>query len=324
MRELFLMMKVDTKGGKKMNDVIRTKGLTKKANGRELVSNINLHIKKGEIYGFLGQNGAGKTTIMKMLTGLMIPTSGEIELFGSLLTERSKSVLKRVGSIIEYPIFFDHLTAIENVKLHCEYLGFYDDKAIREALDLLHLKGMEKKQVKNFSLGMKQRLGIARAIITKPELIILDEPTNGLDPIGIKDVRDLILMLNKDYGITFLLSSHILGEMEQVVDRIGVIHNGKLINEVTLADIRKQRTDYIELVTTDVEKTVYLLESELHISNMKIIQDKVIRIYDGTQSPNAISKMLVLHDIGIEEIQKHTGSLEDYFYMQMNGGGHIE
>lgn len=167
-------------------------------------------------------------------------------------------------------------------------------------------------------------MGIARAIITKPELIVLDEPTNGLDPIGIKDVRDLILMLNKDYGITFLLSSHILGEMEQVVDRIGVIHNGKLINEVTLADIRKQRTDYIELVTTDVEKTVYLLESELHISNMKIIQDKVIRIYDGTQSPNAISKMLVLHEIGIEEIQKHTGSLEDYFYMQMNGGGHIE
>ena len=324
MRELFLMMNVGSKGGKKMHGIIRTRGLTKKVNDKELVSDINLHIKKGEIYGFLGQNGAGKTTIMKMLTGLMIPTSGEIELFGHLLTEKTKSVLKRVGSIIEYPIFFDHLTAIENVKLHCEYLGFYDEKAVREALDLVHLKGVEKKQVKNFSLGMKQRLGIARAIITKPELIVLDEPTNGLDPIGIKDVRDLLLMLNKDYGITFLLSSHILGEMEQIVDRIGVIHNGKLLNEVTLADIRKQRTDYIELATTDVEKTVYLLESELQISNMKIIQDKKIRIYDWTQSQNAISKMLVLHDIGIEEIQKHTSSLEDYFYKQIKGGRHIE
>ncbi|MEI3606163.1 ATP-binding cassette domain-containing protein [Pseudogracilibacillus sp. SE30717A] len=307
-----------------MNNAIRTKGLTKKANGRELVSNINLHIIKGEIYGFLGQNGSGKTTIMKMLTGLMIPTCGEIELLGNLLTEKTKSVLKRVGSVIEYPIFFDHLTAIENVKLHCDYLGFYDDKAISEALDLVHLKGVEKKQVKNFSLGMKQRLGIARAIITKPELIVLDEPTNGLDPVGIKDVRDLILMLNKDYGITFLLSSHILGEMEQIVDRIGVINNGKLINEVSLADIRKQRTDYIELVTTDVEKTVYLLESELQISNMKIIQDKKIRIYDWTQSLNTISKMLVLHDIEIEGIQKHISSLEDYFYKQINGGRHSE
>lgn len=220
--------------------------------------------------------------------------------------------------------FFDHLTAFENLKLHCEYLGFYDDKAIREALDLVHLKGIDNKQVKDFSLGMKQRLGIARAIITKPELIVLDEPINGLDPIGIKDVRDLILMLNKEYGITFLLSSHILGEMELVVDRIGVIHNGSLINEVTLADIREQRTEYIELITTNVEKTVYLLETELQISNMKIIQDRKIRIYDKTQSQNAISKLLVLHDVEIEGIQKHTSSLEDYFYKQINGGGNSE
>lgn len=149
----------------------------------------------------------------------MLPTSG----------------LKRVGSIIEYPIFFEHLTAMENLQLHCEYLGFYDKKAITHALDMVHLKGIEDKIVKDFSLGMKQRLGIVRAIITKPELIILDEPTNGLDPIGIKDMRDLIRMLKKEFGITFLLSSHILGEIEQVADRIGVIKNGKLVNDVTLA-----------------------------------------------------------------------------------------
>ncbi|MBO0998615.1 ABC transporter ATP-binding protein [Bacillus sp. SD075] len=306
-----------------MDYVVRTNNLTKKVKGKGLVSNVNLHIKKGEIYGFLGQNGAGKTTIMKMLTGIISPTTGEIELFGQKLTNDEKSGLKRVGSIIEYPIFFEHLTAMENLQLHCEYLGFYDKKAIIQALEMVHLSGIEDKIVSDFSLGMKQRLGIVRAIITKPELIILDEPTNGLDPIGIKDIRDLILMLNREYGITFLLSSHILGEIEQVADRIGVIKDGKLVNEVTLADISKQRTDYIEIVTKDVEKSIYLLEYELQISNMKIVHDNRIRIYDLTLPQSVISKKLILHDVDIEEIQKHTSTLEDYFYQQIHGGGKI-
>ncbi|TKH06659.1 ABC transporter ATP-binding protein [Peribacillus simplex] len=304
-----------------MDYVVKTNSLTKKVKGKLLVSNVNLHIKKGEIYGFLGQNGAGKTTIMKMLTGIISPTTGEIELFGQKLTKTEKSGLKRVGSIIEYPIFFEHLTAMENLQLHCEYLGFYDKKAITQALEMVHLTGIEEKNVSDFSLGMKQRLGIVRAIITKPELIILDEPTNGLDPIGIKDIRDLIRMLNKEYGITFLLSSHILGEIEQVADRIGVIKDGKLVNEVTLADISKQRTDYIEIVTKDVEKSIYLLEYELQIFNMKIVQDNRIRIYDLTLPQSEISKKLIMHDVEIEEIQKHTSTLEDYFYQQIHDGG---
>lgn len=303
-----------------MDYVVQTNGLTKTVKGITLVSNVNLHIKKGEIYGFLGQNGAGKTTIMKMLTGLLIPSKGEILLFGKKLTETNKSGLKRVGSIIEYPIFFEHLTAMENLELHCEYLGYYDKKAITQALELVHLKGIEDKVVKDFSLGMKQRLGIVRAIITKPELIILDEPTNGLDPIGIKDMRDLIRMLNKEYGITFLLSSHILGEIEQIVDRVGVIQNGELVNEVSLAEIRKQRADYIEIVTPDADRTAYLLEHELRISNMKIVGDRRVRIYDVTQSQSEITKILILHDIELEEIQKHTSTLEDYFYRQIHGG----
>lgn len=306
-----------------MNSVVRTAGLTKKKKGKDLVSNIDLHIHKGEIYGLLGQNGAGKTTILKMLTGITSPTGGEIELFGQRLNERSKFMLKRVGSIIEYPVFFEHLTAIENLKLHCEYLGYYDEQGIKQALNMVQLKGIEDKRVKEFSLGMKQRLGIARAIITKPELIILDEPTNGLDPIGIKDTRDLILMLNREYGITFILSSHILGEMEQVVDRIGVIDNGRLLNEISLEEIRKQRTDYIELMPTNVQKALYLLEQELHISNMKLLQGNKIRIYDLTHSQSDIAKLLVHHDIGIEEIQKHTSNLEDYFYDQINGGDKV-
>lgn len=307
-----------------MDYVIQTSGLTKKVKGKTIISDINLHVKKGEIYGFLGQNGTGKTTIMKMLTGITTPTSGEILLFNQKLTEETKTVLKRVGSVIEYPIFYEHLTAIENMKLHGEYLGFYDDKEINDALDMVQLKDTEDQTVKDFSLGMKQRLGIARAIVIKPELIILDEPTNGLDPIGIKDIRNLILMLNREYGITFLLSSHILGEMEQVVDRVGVINNGKLLNEVTLAEIRKKRTEYIELMTPNMEKALYLLESNFQISNFKMVTNNRIRIYDLTHSQKTISKMLILHDVEIEEIQKHTSSLEDYFYEQVNGGGKLD
>lgn len=307
-----------------MDYVIQTSGLTKKLKGKTIISDINLHVKKGEIYGFLGRNGTGKTTIMKMLTGITTPTSGEVLLFNQKLTEETKTVLKRVGSVIEYPIFYEHLTAIENMKLHGEYLGFYDDKEINDALDMVKLKDTEDKTVKDFSLGMKQRLGIARAIVMKPELIILDEPTNGLDPIGIKDIRNLILMLNREYGITFLLSSHILGEMEQVVDRVGVIKDGKLLNEVTLADIRKKRTEYIELMTSNMERALYLLESKLQIFNLKMISNNRIRIYDLTHSQNTISKMLIIHDVEIEEMQKHTSSLEDYFYEQINGGSELD
>lgn len=307
-----------------MNDVIRTHELTKTVKGKTITSNVNLTVKKGETYGLLGPNGAGKTTIMKMLTGLIIPTSGEIMLFGKKLTESAKEGLKRVGSIIEYPIFFEHLTAMENLQIHCEYLGFYDGKAITQALDMVHLHGIDDKKVKDFSLGMKQRLGIVRAMITKPELIVLDEPTNGLDPIGIKDMRELIRMLNKEYGITFLLSSHILGEIEQMADRIGMIQHGKLVNEVALADIQKLRTDYIELVTSNVQKTVYLLEHKLQISNIKIVKDTRIRVYDTVRSTSDISKTLISNDIEIEEIQKHTSTLEDYFYHQIQGGDKID
>lgn len=304
-----------------MNYIIKTTGLSKQVKDKVLASDINLDVYKGEIYGLLGKNGAGKTTIMKMLTGMTIPTSGEITLFGTSFNKQSKTLLRRVGSLIEYPTFYEHLTAMDNLRLYCEYLGYYDEQGMKQALDLVHLSGVEKKKIKEFSLGMKQRLGLARAIVAKPELIVLDEPTNGLDPIGIKDIRDLILVLNKEYGITFVLSSHILGEMEQVVDRIGVVENGRLIQQVALEEIRRRHTDYIELLTSDPKKTVYLLESELGIANMKIVQGDRIRIYDLQYSQQQISRMLISHNIDLEEIQKRNSSLEDYFYKLIHGGG---
>ncbi|WML38358.1 ABC transporter ATP-binding protein [Neobacillus sp. OS1-2] len=304
-----------------MSYMIKTNQLTKAYKGKEVVSNVNMRVKKGEIYGFLGPNGAGKTTIMKMLTNLVKPTSGEIEIFGEKLTNTSYEVLKRMGSIIEYPVFYDRLTARENLELHCEYMGYYDKKAIDTALDLVKLKDIENKSVKDFSLGMKQRLGIARAIITKPELLILDEPINGLDPVGIKELRDLFHMLCREYGITLLISSHILGEMEQIADTIGVISDGQLIKEVSINEIHEQNTEYIELVVNDVKKAFYVLDEILHLTNFKVVGESCFRIYDKGASQSEISKALILNDVMIEEINKKNHSLEDYFLTLINGGG---
>jgi len=285
----------------------------KKFGDKEVVVNVNMNIKKGEIYGFLGPNGAGKTTIMKMIVNLVKPSSGEIDIFGEKLNNKAYETLKRIGSIIEYPVFYEELTSRENLELHCEYMGYYDKGAIDKAMNLVKLKDIDNKVVKDFSLGMKQRLGIARAIITKPEFLILDEPINGLDPIGIKEIRELLKMLSKEYGITILISSHILAEIEQIADTIGVINNGRLIEQVSMESIRELNTEYIEIITVDCIKAAYILENELNVFNFKIIDNTIIRIYESTLDQKDISKALILNGIEIEGINKKNSSLEDYF-----------
>lgn len=304
-----------------MSYILKTNNLVKAYNSKEVVSNVSMNIKKGEIYGFLGPNGAGKTTVMKLMTGLVKPTSGEIEIFGEKLTDTSYEVLKRLGTIIEYPIFYERLTAKENLELHCEYMGYHDKKAIDKALELVSLKSIDNKQVEDFSLGMKQRLGIARAITTRPELLILDEPINGLDPIGIKEIRNLFKMLSKEYGITILLSSHILGEIEQIADTIGVINNGRLIEEVSMDSIRESNTEYMELVTNDCKKAAYILSDNLNISNFRVVDNSLIRIYAAAVPQSIIAKTLIQNDVIIEGITKKNNSLEEYFLNLLNGGG---
>ncbi|MFD1412525.1 ABC transporter ATP-binding protein [Oceanobacillus jeddahense] len=302
-----------------MSYIIKTNQLSKTSKGEEVVSNVNMHVKQGEIYGFLGPNGSGKTTTMKMITNLIKPTSGEVELFGEKITETSFEFLKRMGNIIEYPIFYDHLTAKENLYYHCEYMGYYDKKSINRALELVKLTNIEKKKVKELSLGMKQRLGIARAISTKPELLILDEPINGLDPIGIKELRDLFKMLSREYGMTLLISSHILAEMEQMSDTIGMIQSGKLIKEVSMKDINGKQTAYIEVKVQDAKKAMFVIEQHLGIHNFKMIGEQTIRIYDPALTQQDLSKKLVMNDVGIESINKRHSSLEEYFLSSMNG-----
>ena len=178
-----------------MSYILQTNHLTKIIDGKKLVTDVNIHVEKGEIYGFLGPNGAGKTTVMKMITNLWKPTKGTVELFGKTLETTSYEALKRMGSIIEFPTFYEHMSGKDNLQLHCEYMGYYNKGSIDEVLEMLNLREAANKPVKSYSLGMKQRLGIARAILCKPELVVLDEPTNGLDPAGMKQLRDLFKML---------------------------------------------------------------------------------------------------------------------------------
>ena len=298
--------------------ILQTNQLTKTIDGKELVKNINMNVKKREIYGFVGPNGAGKTTVMKMLTNLWKPTSGNIELFGEKLTPKSYEVLKRMGSIIEFPFFYEHMSGKENLQLHCEYMGYYAPYSVDNVLEMLRLVEAANKPVKKYSLGMKQRLGIARTILSKPELLILDEPTNGLDPAGMKQIRDLFKVLCKEYGITIVISSHILSELESIADTVGVINHGRLLKEISMKELSEMNTEYIELRVVNIQKAAYILSDILKLSNFKIVDEDKVRVYDNRITTAEILKILTLNDVEVSSMGKQTESLEDYF-LKMTG-----
>lgn len=287
-------------------------------NGKELVTDVNIHVKKGEIYGFLGPNGAGKTTVMKMVTNLWKPTNGTVALFGKTLESNSYEVLKRMGSIIEFPTFYEHMSGKDNLQLHCEYMGYYNKGSVEESLEMLNLAEAANKSVGSYSLGMKQRLGIARAILCRPELVILDEPTNGLDPAGMKQIRDLFKMLCTEYGMTLMISSHLLSEIQSIADTVGVINHGKMMQEISMKEIEETNAAYIELMVEDTKRAAYVLAEKMQLNNFKIINDSKIRIYERNITTQKISKELMKNDVEIVSIYQHTESLEDYF-LKMTG-----
>ncbi len=306
--------------------ILQTNHLTKTINGKTLVSDVSLHVKKGEIYGFLGPNGAGKTTIMKMITNLWKPTNGSIEIFGETLTPGSYEAFKRMGSMIEFPVFYNHMTGYENLKLHCEYMGYYNYGSIENALSMLDLTEAAGKPVRTYSLGMKERLGIARAILCRPELLILDEPTNGLDPVGMKQIRDLLKRLSTEYGTTIMISSHILSEVGSIADTIGVIHHGKMRKEISMDEIEQMSLAYIELSVQESKKAAFVLSEKLGLTNFKIIEDGKIRIYDTGISSQEVSKGLAFNGVEFSAIGNKAETLEDYFLKitateRRSGGG---
>lgn len=304
-----------------MSFLLQTKKLEKRIKGKQIISNLDLHINKGEIYGFLGPNGAGKTSVMKMLMNFWKPSSGTIEIFGKELTPTSYDILGRIGSIIEFPVFYEHLSGEQNLKLHCEYMGYENQRSIGQALDLLELSEAARKPVKQYSLGMKQRLGLARAILTKPELLILDEPTNGLDPVGMKHLRELFSMLRDESGTTIMISTHILSEIEDIADTIGIINHGNMIKEIAMKDIAERKKAYIDLEIQDLKGVISALNETLPGLTYEIVSEHKIRILDDSIMPQEITKLLFNREIDILSIVRGSETLEDYFMSLMGEGG---
>lgn len=227
------------------NGIVNIRDLVKTFEGHEVISHCSMTVRRGTIYGFLGVNGAGKTTILKMIMGLLTPTSGEITVTGKAMPEKRTEVLSRIGSIIEIPTFYEHLSAEENLNIHLSYMGASgtDSKVVLRKVGLEHTQGQP---VSKFSLGMKQRLGIARAIVHQPDILLLDEPLNGLDPVGIRQMREILLSLSKEQNMTIIISSHILNEIEHIADIIGVLTNGQIEKEVSMENIRLEYPNGLE------------------------------------------------------------------------------
>lgn len=302
-----------------MEHILRTYNLTKEFKNFTAVKNLNMNIKRGEIYGFLGQNGAGKTTTIRMIMGLVKSTSGEIELFSQKVSKENKTLLQKIGSIIEYPGFYPNLTAAQNLEIHRRMMGIQGKDCIVDSLKTVDIEDVKDKKVKEFSLGMKQRLGIARAILHHPEFLILDEPTNGLDPMGIKEIRELIINLCQRQGITFLISSHILSEIQQMATKIGIIHKGELLEEIGYDELQKRNRHYINIKVNDDKKASFILEQKLNIKDYVIWEKNNLRVYENLQAASNINKTLVSNDIFVDELCLKVDSLEDYF-INLTGG----
>lgn len=305
-----------------MNDfVIETKHLTKKYGRQTVVNDVNLHVKKGRIYGLLGRNGAGKTTIMKMILGLTSVTSGKIGVFGKSITGQEKRIYPRVGAIIETPGFYPNLTGTENLEIFAKLRGTAAPNAVKNALEVVGLPYKDKKRFREYSLGMKQRLGIANAILHDPELLILDEPTNGLDPIGIAEVRDFMKRLSAEQGKTILISSHILSEIALLADDIGIIDGGVLLEESSMNELKKRNSKYILLQVSDVPKTSLILEREFHTKDYSVQDEHTLRIYDTSLNMGEINKFLIMQDITVISSGLCNDTLEDYFKKITGGEG---
>lgn len=284
-----------------MDYIMETVGLRKAYKDNIVVDDVNMHISKGAIYGFVGPNGAGKSTVMKMILSLIQPDAGEVQLLGEKVTSHSYEIFKKVGSIIENPYFYDKMTARQNLELHCEYMGFPNKERIDEVLHLVDLQNVEKKQVCHYSLGMKQRLAIARAILAKPEFLILDEPINALDPEGIREMRTLFQRLNQEDGTTIFISSHILSEVDLLADTIGIIQHGKLLTELPIEEIHKHQTDYISLQVETVVLLSQLKQKPDDYINVTIELDDVdITPVETKATYDEIKKYVAEHNAGMK------------------------
>ena len=301
--------------------VIQTRGLSKRYKDRWAVNRLELVVEQGDIYGFIGQNGAGKSTTLKLLCGLARPTQGEALIFGKPV--RDSVARRRVGALIEQPGLYPDLSGRENLRLYAALLGLDNpERQVDEILETVGLSPKEKKPVRHYSMGMKQRLGVALALLGGPDLLLLDEPINGLDPEGIREMRELLLGLNRERGLTILVSSHILGELSKIATRYGIIQQGRMVEQITAAELEQKCTDYLHLRPSQPEMAAALLERELHLNRWEMRPEGEIRIYEAADT-RAVGQVLAQAGIAVEEMGLHRQDLEGYFLERMGGTDHV-
>lgn len=297
--------------------VLRTEKLTKIYGGHKVVNAVDMHVRKGDIYGFIGKNGAGKSTFMKMVAGLAAPDEGKIELFGSTDIEKQRV---RIGTLIETPGLYSGMTAAENLEIYRRAYGITDRNIVSKTLELVGLGDTGRKKAGKFSMGMKQRLGIAIALLRSPDFLILDEPINGLDPMGIHEIREFLAVLNKEKNVTMIISSHILGELSKIATNYGIIRDGELVEEFDAEELAMRCRRCHKLVVDNVERAVNVLEETLQIKEFDVPEQSVIRIFEHLEDTARVNQCLLQAGIEVKESYLTGQDLESYF-MELVGNG---
>ncbi len=306
-----------------MKSILQTNGLTKVYDDTYALHEVSISIEPGRIYGLIGQNGSGKTTLMRLIAGLSFPTSGTLELFGYTDEKKIHQERKRIGCMIEYPSFIPNMTAKDNLKLHRIMRGIPNAEVEEELLQIVGLEDTGKKKARDFSLGMKQRLGIAIALLGNPEFLILDEPINGLDPLGVVEVRNLLIKLCTEQQKTILISSHNLPELYQVATDYIIIHDGEIREAVTLKQLEEHCKRYLRLECDCPEKLAAIIEYELHTDNYKVMPDRSIRLYDFLDDKEWIMKVFFQNGIIVTNCSTEGDTLEDYFISTIGGAERV-
>ncbi|HLS20621.1 MAG TPA: ABC transporter ATP-binding protein [Bacillota bacterium] len=293
--------------------ILQTKNLTKRYKRTNVVDHVNMTIERGNIYGFIGLNGAGKSTFIRLIAGLTHPTEGGLQLFGKTDARELLEVRRRIGTLIEHPALFPNLTARENLEIIRLQRGIPGKDCIERTLKKVGLSDTGRKKVKTFSLGMRQRLGIAIALLNDPDFLLLDEPINGLDPMGVVEIRQLLKELNEQYGVTILISSHILSEVHQLATHYGIIHNGRLINELSAAQLDEKCREYLLIKVNEPEIATTILENELETMAYEVLTNGFIKLYTYIDEPALIVNTFVKQGIDVEQITPQKDTLESYF-----------
>jgi ABC-2 type transport system ATP-binding protein len=300
--------------------LLRTRGLTKKYGQFYALHDVDIAVNKGEIYGLVGKNGAGKTTLLRMISGQAIQSDGEVELFGETTARGLERARRRTGAMIETPSFYPYLTAAQNLEYYRIQRGVAGRKVVEDILAQVELDKAGRKKFKDFSLGMKQRLGLALAMMDNPDLLILDEPVNGLDPTGIVEFRNLLLRLSHERGITILISSHILSELANMATSFGFLDHGALLQQITAEELQKRCRQYVELVVSDGERTATILERQLHCEEYEVLPGGVIHLYQYLDEPAKVASAVVPEGIQLYSMEVKGSNLEDYFLKLIGGG----